>query len=176
MNIFGRQNPHHLIPIHPDNATNSDWIILLEAGTIVGPSAERLRVARTTQEHKVVKKFRALQTQHYLFVDGYDPRIHALFFCPQLYKYDGDDRLVPMQGEEIGRFIAQALDHRTPARRPWYDPLEKLPNEPVITGTMLDEYDTLLVEPPTRRPAIAARPAPRPMDSTEFENFRSAQN
>jgi len=26
--------------IHPDNIAKKDWIILLEAGTIVGPSAE----------------------------------------------------------------------------------------------------------------------------------------
>jgi hypothetical protein len=47
----------HLIRIHPDNATSKDWVILLEAGTIVGPSPERLRVARSTLERKIVKKY-----------------------------------------------------------------------------------------------------------------------
>jgi len=38
--------PSHLIPIHPDNTKSKDWVILLEAGTIVGPSPDKLRVAR----------------------------------------------------------------------------------------------------------------------------------
>ncbi len=156
MNIFWKRNPHHLIPIHADNAANNDWIILLEAGTIIGLSAERLRVARTTQEHKVVTKFWAFQMRRYLCIEGYDPRIHTLFFCPQLYKYDNDERLVPLQDEEIGKYLAEALDKKTPTRRPWYRPLERLPDEPVISDTTLSEFDTLLVEPPEPRRAIAA--------------------
>jgi len=27
-----------LVPIHPDNVSNKDWVILLEVGTILGPS------------------------------------------------------------------------------------------------------------------------------------------
>ena len=54
MGIFRRKAPSHLIRIHRDNATSKDWIVLLGAGTIVGPSPERLRVARTTLERKVV--------------------------------------------------------------------------------------------------------------------------
>ena len=57
MAIFGRKIPkHHLIEIHKDNATSTDWIVLLEASTIVGPSPDRLRIARTTQERKIVKQ------------------------------------------------------------------------------------------------------------------------
>src|ERR1035438_4316937 len=55
MGLFRRKVPSHLIPIHPDNATSKDWVILLEAGTIIGPSPERLRVARATQERKIAK-------------------------------------------------------------------------------------------------------------------------
>src|SRR5262249_61625921 len=85
--LFRRKVPSHFIPVHADNARKKDWVILLEAGTIVGPSPERLRVARSTLERKVVKKYNILLTvQHYLVVDGYDPRIHALYFCPQLYR------------------------------------------------------------------------------------------
>ena len=108
MGIFRRKAPSHLIPIHSDNAAKKDWLILLEAGTIVGPSPERLRVARATLERKIVKKYNVLlRAQQFLVVDGYDPRIHALYFCPQLYRYDPDKKLVPLQGEEIG--IAGAL-------------------------------------------------------------------
>ena len=57
MGIFSRSLPSHLIPINPVNAGNKDWLVVIEAGTIVGPSTERLRVARSTQERKVVKKY-----------------------------------------------------------------------------------------------------------------------
>ena len=48
MGLFRRNVPIHYIPVHPDNIAKKDWIILLEAGTIVGPSAEKLRVALAT--------------------------------------------------------------------------------------------------------------------------------
>src|ERR1700738_1441521 len=48
MGVFRRKVPAHYIPVHPDNIGKNDWIILLEAGTIVCPSAEKLRVARAT--------------------------------------------------------------------------------------------------------------------------------
>jgi hypothetical protein len=35
--MFGRRLPRHLVPVHPDNVVNKDWVILLEAGTIVVP-------------------------------------------------------------------------------------------------------------------------------------------
>ena len=53
--MFGRRLPRHLVPVHPDNVVNKDWVILLEAGTIVGPSPQRLRVAKATQERKIAK-------------------------------------------------------------------------------------------------------------------------
>ena len=92
MGIFRRNVPSHYIPIHPDNITKKDWIILLEAGTIVGPSPEKLRVAKATLERKIVRKYNIfLRKKHYLVLDGYDARIHALYFCPQLYKFDSEN-------------------------------------------------------------------------------------
>jgi hypothetical protein len=86
MGFFRRKVPTHLIRIHPDNATSKDWVILLEAGTIVGPSPDKLRVARSTLERKIVKRYNfLLRAEHFLVVEGYDPRIHAVYFCPQLY-------------------------------------------------------------------------------------------
>jgi hypothetical protein len=81
-------------------------------------------------------------------VEGYDPRIHAVYFCPQLYKYDPDKKLIPLQGEEIGRLIAQALASGVKARRPWYEPLEKLPTQPVVNAPK-DQFDTLVVDMPS---------------------------
>jgi hypothetical protein len=56
MGLIRRKVPAHYIPIHPINVATKDWIILLEAGTIVGSSAEVLRVAIATKERKIAKK------------------------------------------------------------------------------------------------------------------------
>src|SRR3954447_13245393 len=151
MGLFRRKVSTHLIRIHPDNATSKDWIILLEAGTIVGPTPERLRVARSTLERKIVRKRDVLlRSKHYLVVEGYDPRIHAVYFCPQLYKYDSEKKLVPLQGDEIGRLVANALEGGIVNRRPWYEPAEKLPDQPIISVQLQDDYDSLVVEMPAR--------------------------
>ena len=156
MGIFRRKVPSHYIPIHPDNVTKNDWVILLEAGTIVGPSAEKLRVARATLERKVVKKYNVLlHAQHFLIVDGYDPRIHALYFCPQLYKFDSDSRLIALQGEEIGKLVAQALEGGVVEKRPWYEPAERLPDQPVVSHSMHSEFDTVVVDMPSPRNSAA---------------------
>jgi hypothetical protein len=47
MGVFGKRAPSHLIPVSPDSAASNDWVVLLEAGTIVGPSPDRLRVAKS---------------------------------------------------------------------------------------------------------------------------------
>ena len=152
MGIFRRKVPSHLIPVHPDNARNKYWVILLEAGTIIGPSPERLRVARSTLEQKIIKKYNILlEAKHFLLVEGFDPRIHAVFFCPQLYKYDSEKKLVPLQGDEIGRLIANALEGGITERRPWYGPSEKLPDQPIIDAPMKTEFDTLVVDIPNTR-------------------------
>jgi hypothetical protein len=152
MGIFSKSLPSHLIPIDPANTSNKDWLILIEAGTIVGPSTDRIRVARSTQERKVVRRYNLLlKAEHYLVVEGYNPRIHTVYLCPQLYKYDANQKLVPLQGEEIGQLIAHALSNRVAQRRPWYEPLEKLPDEPIIGAQALTEFDTVVVEMPAAR-------------------------
>jgi hypothetical protein len=156
MGIFRRKAPNHFIPVHADNASKKDWVILLEAGTIVGPSPERLRVARATLERKVAKKRNILlRAHHFLVVEGYDPRIHAVYFCPQLYRYDSDKKLVPLQGDEIGKLIAQALENGVNPRRPWYEPAEKMPEQPIITTPLETEFDTVVVEMPGVRNTAA---------------------
>jgi hypothetical protein len=149
MGLFGRRATKHLIPVSPDNAASNDWVILLEAGTIVGPSPDRLRVAKSTLEKKIVKRYRIFRrAKHFLDVEGYDPRIHAVYFCPQLYKYDPDKQLVPLEGEEIGKLIAHALASGVEARRPWYEPSENLPDQPVVNAPK-DQFDTLVVDMPS---------------------------
>ena len=151
MSVPQRKMPSHFIPIHPDNVNKNDWIILLEAGTIVGRSEGKLRVASATQKRRIVKKYNLfLQAQHYVVIDGYDPRIHAVYFCPQLYQFDTDKKLVPLEGEEIGNLVVQAVQGGVVEKRPWYEPSEELPAEPIITASMLEEFDTVVVEGPKK--------------------------
>jgi hypothetical protein len=153
MSLFRRKEPTHLIPVAPENATSKDWVVLLEAGTIVGQSPDKLRVARSTMDKKVVKKYNVLlRAKHFLDVEGYDPRIHAVYFCPQLYKYDANKKLVPLEGEEIGRLIAHSVASGVKQRRPWYEPAEKLPDQPIINA-LQDQFDSLVVDMPSARDA-----------------------
>jgi hypothetical protein len=155
MGLFRRKVPGHFIPLHRDNAASKDWIIVLEAGTIIGPSPAKLRVARATQERTIVRKYNILlRRRHYLVVEGYNPRNHAILFCPQLYRYDPEKKLVPLQGEEIGTLIAQSVEAGVADRRPWYEPSEALPTERIINAPAKMEFDTVVVEmPPGRKPA-----------------------
>jgi hypothetical protein len=155
MGIIRRRVPSHYIPIHPDNVAKKDWIILLEAGTIIGPAEERLRVALATTERKVVKKYNIfLRPQHFLVLEGYDPRIHALYFCPQLYRHEGGNRLVPLEGEEIGSLLAQSLQDGVVEKQPWYEPCQEVPADPVISKSLNAEFDTVVVDAPRPRLAL----------------------
>ena len=149
MGLFRRNVPIHYIPVHPDNIAKKDWIILLEAGTIVGPSAEKLRVALATLEKKVVTKYNIfMRPEHYLVLEGYDPRIHALYYCPQLYRYDADKKLVPLEGEEIGKLVAQAVQNGVVEKQPWYAPSEMLSRKPIVDGKMDIDFDSAIVDAP----------------------------
>jgi hypothetical protein len=133
MGIFRRKVPHDYVPIHRDNIGTNNWIILLEAGTIVGSKVEKLRVAKATLEKKIKKKYNILlQKKHFLALEGYDRRIHALYFCPQLYKYDSDNALIPLTGEEIGQLVAQSVQEGVVEIQPWYEALDELPSKPML--------------------------------------------
>jgi len=149
MGILRRNVPSYYIPIHPDNITKKDWTILLEAATIIGSASQKLRVAMATREKRTVKKYNLfLRAQQFLVLDGYDPRIHAVYFCPQLYRYDSDHKLVPLEGEEIGFLLAHALQGGVVEKKPWYEPSEKRPNEPVISKVLNSDFDTVVVDLP----------------------------
>jgi hypothetical protein len=155
MGVFRRKVPTHYVPMHPDNIGKNDWIILLEAGTIVGPSADKLRVAIATLERKIVTKYNILlRAQHFLVLEDYDPRIHQLYFCPQLYAFDSDNKLVALDGEEIGKLLADAAQNGVTDRKPWYEPSNKLPEQPIIATRMDTDFDTLIVDRPDARNSV----------------------
>jgi hypothetical protein len=105
-----------------------------------------------TKERKIVKKYNIfLSSKHFLVLEGYDPRIHALYYCPQLYKYDGDKALVPLEGEEIGKLVAQAVENGVVEKQPWYPPSEMLPGKPVVDRNMNIDFDTAVADAPKRR-------------------------
>jgi hypothetical protein len=157
MGIFRRTVPSHYISIHPDNVAKNDWIILLEAGTIVGPSTEKIRVARATLERKIVTKYNILlRAQHFLALEGYDPRIHTLYFCPQLYRFDSDNKLVALAGEEIGKLLAQTVQDGVAEKQPWYEPSNKLPSQPIITTPLNTDFDTVVVDRPVARNSVTS--------------------
>ena len=163
MGIFSKQNGT-LVPIHEDNARTKDWLVLLEAATIVGQERDKLRVALTTQDRKLVKKRRLFRKpKHFLVLDGYDPRIHALYFCPQLYKNENGS-LVPLSGPEIGQLMAQALEGGAIEKSPWYEPANGIPQDPIIKAGPGMEFDSLVVDAPgpkaNRSAALRAVPAP----------------
>jgi len=151
MGIFRRKVPSHYVPIDPENVTKKDWAILLEVGTIVGGSPEKIRVALATLDKKIVRKTNIfLQKSYFLVVDGYDPRIRALYFCPQLYRHDSDGQLVPLDGEEIGKLLADSVKDGVREKQPWYEPKTKLPIEPVISPASKPEFDTMIVDDRTK--------------------------
>lgn len=155
MGIFEKRR-ETLVPIHDNNANTRDWLILLEAATIVGHQREKLRVALTTQERKLVKKRKLFRKPElFLVLDGYDPRIHALYFCPQLYKNE-DGELVALSGQEIGQLMARALEGGAIEKPPWYEPSDGAPKEPVIRSSHEMEFDSLVVDAPS---AKANKPA-----------------
>jgi hypothetical protein len=156
MNLFRSKVPSDFVPIHADNAAHKDWVIVLEAGTIIGPSPERLRVARATQERKIVQKYNFMfRAKSFLVVEGFHPRSQSAYLCPQLYRYDTEKKLLPLQGEEIGKLIAQSVESGITERRPWYEPSEKLPAQPIIDIPAPTEFDTVVVEMPNARNAAA---------------------
>jgi len=152
MGIFRRKVPQHYIPIHPDNIGKNDWLILLEAGTIVGPKGEKLRVAKATLEKKIKRKYNIfLRKRHFLVLEEYNPRIHALYFCPQLYKFDSDNKLVSLEGEEIGQLLARSVQDGVVEKPPWYEALDKSPSKPILRTN----FDTFVVNDPIGRNSSA---------------------
>ena len=53
---------------------------------------------------------------------------------------------MPLQGEEIGKLVVQAVQGGVIEKRPVHiDPSEELPAEPIINAPMHQEFDTYVV-------------------------------
>jgi nucleotide-binding universal stress UspA family protein len=102
--------------------------------------------AKARKKEKLFQK-----SKYFLIVDGYDPRIHALYFCPQLYRKE-DGALVPLSGQEIGQLMAQAMEGGAVEKLPWYQPSDGVPEEPIIDAAAQVEFDSLVVGAPIARP------------------------
>ena len=63
MGVFRRKKRNHLISIHPHNVGGKDWLILLEANTIVGASTDKLRVAPSDPRQKDCDETRRVAEQ-----------------------------------------------------------------------------------------------------------------
>jgi hypothetical protein len=75
------------------------------------------------------------------------------------FTYDSDKKLVPLQGDEIGRLIAHAVEGGIKERRPWYEPSDNLPTERVINAPTQADFDTLVVEMPAERESVSRKQA-----------------
>jgi hypothetical protein len=173
MGIFKKQ-AGTLVPISADNANTKDWLVLLEAATIVGHQREKLRVALTTQERRLVKKRKLFgRSKLFIVVEGYDPRIHAIYFCPQLYKKE-DGELVALSGAEIGQLMAQALEGGAIEKAPWYQPSDSAPEVPVIRTGAEMELDSLVVDAPKANKSATLVPVPA-ADRQSPDNDRASR-
>ena len=95
------------------------------------------------RKKKIKTKYNVfLRKKHFLVLEGYNPRIHSLYLCPQLYGSDGDHNLVPLEGEEIGRLLGQSVQDGVVEKEPWYEPLDKVPGKPIRRTN----FDTLVVD------------------------------
>jgi hypothetical protein len=110
------------------------------------PPGEKLRVAVATQERKIVKKYNAfLRKQHFIVLEGFDPRIHTLYFCPQLFQLNSENKLIPLDGEEIGKLVAQSVRDGVLDKRPWYEPSDAAPGKPIDPNNVKDHFESLAV-------------------------------
>ena len=119
----------------------------------------RRRVRDRRYKKIVTRRNIFLRKTHYLVLPGYDPRIHALYFCPQLYKLDSANKLVPLEGEEIGALLARSVRNGVVEKRPWYEPLEQVPKEPVVASIDKTSLDSLVVEDPALSAATSTSDA-----------------
>jgi hypothetical protein len=81
--------------------------------------------------------------KRYLVLEEFDARISAVYFCPQLYRLGPDKKLVALEDEGIGKLLAKQLQDGTIELRPCYEPLDKLPNRPIITTSMESNFESL---------------------------------
>ncbi len=175
MGIFRRHDRRELLPVHPENVRNKDWVILLEANTVVDSSGERVRVAGVTQGREIIKSRWPFGPRFFLSIEGYNPRIHFVVFCPQLYRRDRDGRLLPLRGADIGQFIAYALNNKVMPRNPWYGLTSEPPHQPVITESLIDEYDTLIADP-TLVPSMTPPALEKTIDLKKLERAISVDS
>src|SRR5262245_6623035 len=69
-----------------------------------------------------------------------------------LTAYNNTDKtLVPLEGEEIGKLVAQAVQNGVVEKQPWYAPTEMLSRKPIVDGKMDIDFDSVVVDAPIGR-------------------------
>jgi hypothetical protein len=58
---------------------------------------------------------------------------------------------VPLEGEEIGQLLVRSVQDGVVGQHPWYEPMDRLPAQPIISPALKDEFDSLVVESPVSR-------------------------
>jgi hypothetical protein len=66
---------------------------------------------------------------------------------------DSDRKIIALEGEEIGRLLAQSVQDGVIKKQPWYEPSNRLPHQPVIAATTKTDFDTLIVDESASRAA-----------------------
>jgi hypothetical protein len=135
--------------LHNRNRCARCLACLLRSGHRAKKIVSAADLTSPSRQRKIITKYNIfLRAQNSLILDGYDPRIHTLYFCPQLFTYDSDNRLFPIGGEEIGKLLAETVPHGVVERQSWYEPSDELPNQPIIATTIETNFDALIVDRP----------------------------
>ena len=78
---------------------------------------------------------------------------------------------MPLEGDEIGRLIAHAVEGGITERRPWYDPSE------IIDAQMNMEFGTLVVDiPSAQNPAVRGSSKDGPINSKRWPGLALSED
>jgi hypothetical protein len=63
-----------------------------------------------------------------------------------------------LEGEEIEKLVAKAVQNGVVEKQPWYPPSEMLPRKPIVDGNMDINFDSVVVDAPIGRSSAEVTP------------------
>jgi hypothetical protein len=63
-----------------------------------------------------------------------------------------------LEGEEIGKLVAKAVQNGVVEKRPWYAPSEMLSRKPIADGKLDINFDSVVVDAPAGRSSTEMTP------------------